>query len=141
MGVTSSEMALESMTNHESKFNVDSNDRCQHVYRRSGERFTDACVIENDRRGGPSVMVLAGFTNHHKTQLVFLEYGRGRFNGFTAQLYVVQVLQPIVLPFLTAHPGTVLQHDNARPNVVRLTQNFLAAKMSKRCHGRRYRRI
>ena len=95
----------------ECKFNVDSSDRRQHVYRRSGERFTDACVSDTNRWGGPSVMVWAGFTHHHTTQLVFLQYGRGRGQGFTAQRYVDQVLQPIVLPFLTAHPGTVLQQD------------------------------
>jgi transposase len=111
----------------ECKFNVDSSDRRQNVYRRSGERFTDACVIENNRWGGPSVMVWAGFTHHHKTRLVFLEYGRGRGRGLTAQRYVDQVLQPIILPFLTAHPGTILQQDNARPHSERLTQNFLAA--------------
>lgn len=65
----------------------------------------------------------AGFTHHHKTQLVFLDYGRGR--GLTAQRYVNQVLQPIVLPFIAAHPGTVLQKDNARPHTARVTQNFL----------------
>jgi hypothetical protein len=47
-----------------------------------------------------------------KTQLVFLEYGRGRGRGLTAQHYVDQMLQPIILPFLTAHLGPVLQHDN-----------------------------
>lgn len=111
----------------ECKFNVDSSDRRQHVYRRSGERFTDACVIETNRWGGPSVMVWAGFSHRHKTDLVFLEYGGGRGRGFTAQRYVDQVLQPVVLPFLNVHPGTVLQQDNARPHAARLTQNFLTA--------------
>ncbi|WAR02796.1 hypothetical protein MAR_009354 [Mya arenaria] len=36
-----------------------------------------------------------GFTHHHKTQLVFLEYSRGRGHGLTAQCNVDQVLQPI----------------------------------------------
>lgn len=109
----------------ECKFNIDSSDRRQHVYRRSGERFADTCVIETDRCGRGSVMIWAGFTRDHKTQLVFLEYGRGR--GLTAQRYLDQVLQPIVILFLAAHPGTVFQQDNARPHAARRTQNFLAA--------------
>jgi hypothetical protein len=73
-----------------SVFNVYSSDRRQHVYRRSGKTFTDACVIENDGWGWPSVMVWAGFTHHHKTHCVFLEYGRGRGRGLIAQRYVDQ---------------------------------------------------
>ena len=113
------------MFTDESRFCIDSSDRRQRVYRRSGERFADPCVVETDRWGGQSIMVWAGFTSHHKTQLVFLDFGRGRGRGLTAQHYIDQVLRPIALLFIVAHQGTVLQQDNARPHAARLTQNFL----------------
>ena len=107
------------MFTDESRFCIDSSDRRQRVYRRRGERF----VVEIDRWGGQSVMVWAGFTHHHKTQLIFFYFGRGRGRGPTAQHYIDQVFHPIALPSIVAHPGTVLQQDNARPHAARLTQN------------------
>jgi hypothetical protein len=60
MDVTPPKIALESMANRSVyglKFNVDSSDRRQHVIQRSGERFTNAFVIENDLWSGPRGMV------------------------------------------------------------------------------------
>ena len=73
----------------------------------------------------PFLQLLAGFTYHYKTELVFLLFGQRRSRGLTAQHYVDQVLRSIDLPFIVAHPRTVLQQDNARPHATRLTQNFL----------------
>ena len=96
-----------------------------HVYRREGERFSDACVLESNRWGGASTMVWGGFLGRHKTRLVFLDFGRGR-GGLTAQRYINNVLQPVVLPFMQQHPGAIFQQDNARPHAARITTNFLA---------------
>jgi len=41
-------------------------------------------------------MVWAVFTHRHKTQLVFLDYSRGRDRGLNAQRYVDHVLQLFV---------------------------------------------
>ena len=63
---------------------------------------------------------------NHKTQIVLLDFVQQCSCSTTAQYYIGQVLQQIVLPFIAVHQGTVLQHNNARPHAARLTQNFLA---------------
>ena len=42
----------------------------------------------------------------------------------TSQLYINEVLQPVVLPFVQQH-HVVLQDDNARPHRARIVQQFL----------------
>ena len=50
------------MFSDESRFSLQRSDRRQRVYRRLGERYSDACVREVDRFGGRgSVMVWVGF--------------------------------------------------------------------------------
>ena len=50
------------MFSDESRFSLQRSDRRQRVYRRLGERYSDACVREVDRfGGGGSVMVWVGF--------------------------------------------------------------------------------
>ena len=42
------------------------------VYRRRGERFANACVVERDRFGGGSVMVWGGIAHGIKSQLIIV---------------------------------------------------------------------
>lgn len=112
------------MFSDESRFAIDSSDRRNRVYRRVGERFADPCVLQSNRWGGASTMVWGGFMGRHKSRLVFLDFRRG---GLTAQRYINNVLQPVVLPFIQQHPGAIFQQDNARPHSARVTTNFLAA--------------
>jgi hypothetical protein len=49
---------------HESRFHLDSSDGRSRVYRRIGERYADACVIQRQSFGGGSVMVWGGITAH-----------------------------------------------------------------------------
>jgi hypothetical protein len=49
----------------ESRFHLDSSGGRSRVYRRVGERYADACVIQRQSFGGGSVMVLAMVTNQH----------------------------------------------------------------------------
>lgn len=116
----------------ECKVMVDSSDKRQHVYRRRGERYSDACVKEVDRWGRASTMIWAGISYHGKTDLVFLNDGvgrgarrGGRRGGITAQRYIDEVLRPVAVPYLRTHQGMLLQHDNARPHVARLTTQYL----------------
>ena len=44
----------------ECRFNLSHADERERAYRRRGERFADACVIERDRFGVGSVFVLGG---------------------------------------------------------------------------------
>ena len=117
----------------ESKIMCDHSDKRIHVYRRRGERFSDACVREIDRWGRASTMIWGGISHHGQTDLVFLDNGAGRGagraarrgRGLTAQRYVDEVLRPVAVPFIRQHPGMILQQDNARPHVARLTMQYL----------------
>ena len=115
----------------ETKVMVDSSDKRQNVYRRPGERFSDACVKEVDRWGRASTMIWAGISHMGKTDIVFLDNGVGRGGrrrargGLTAQRYVAEVLRPVAVPYIRRNPNMVLQQDNARPHTARFTVDFL----------------
>lgn len=104
----------------QSRLNLSHADGRLRVFRRKGERFSDACVIEGDRFGGCGVMVWCGIMGGRKTDLIII---RGNMN---AQAYIDNVLRPTVVPFMQRHGPGILMHDNARPHTARVTQNFLA---------------
>ena len=108
------------MFSDESRFSLQRSDRRQRVYRRLGERYSNACVREVDRNGGRggSVMVWGGISHGVKTPLVVIQ------GNITAVRYRDQVLMPHVLPLVNAHNLT-FQHDNARPHVARVCRDFL----------------
>ena len=93
------------------------------VRRRRRERHNEACIQRYNRWGGGSIPVWAGITQFDKTDLVVFD------RNVNAQTYVLDVLAPVVVPFINQHLGGqgTLQHDNARPHTARHTQNFLAA--------------
>ena len=106
------------MFSDESRFSIQRSDRRQRVYRRLGERYSNACVREVDRfGGGGSVMVWGGIFHGVKTPLVVIQ------GNLTAVRYRDQVLLPQVLPLVIAHNLT-FQHDNARPLVARVCRDF-----------------
>ncbi len=47
------------------------------------------------------------------------------WKGLTAQRYIDEVLRPVVSPYVAAQPGMILQQDNARPHIARITQQYL----------------
>jgi hypothetical protein len=51
-------------------FKQDSSDGRSRAYRRVGEQYADACVIQRQSLGGGSVMVWGGITAHGRTPLV-----------------------------------------------------------------------
>ena len=89
------------------------------VYRRRGERFADACVVERDRFGGGSVMVWGGIFHGIKSQLIIVA------GNMTAVRYRDEILRPVAVP-LVQQRNLILQQDNARPHVARVCQDFLA---------------
>ena len=85
----------------ESRFNLSHHDGRIRVFRRRGERFADSCLIERDRFGGGSVIVLDGIMGRRKTNLIVVQ---GNLN---AQGYINQILQPEAVPFPQRHgPAT-----------------------------------
>lgn len=104
----------------ESRFNLSHGDGRVRVYRRRGERFADACVLQRNRFGGGSVMIWGGIMGGLKTRLVVVN---GNLN---AQGYINQILAPEAVPFIQRQAQQVtLQQDNARPHTARVTQQFL----------------
>lgn len=104
----------------EARFNLSRADGRIRVYRRTGERYADCCVIQRDRFGGGSVMVWGGICGGRKTRLLVIN---GNLN---AQRYINEVLVPEVIPFLRQNgPNLNFQQDNARPHVARVVNDFL----------------
>jgi transposase len=109
------------MFSDESRFNVSFADRRNRVWRRPGERYADVCIVQHNRYGGGSVHVWGGFSYEHRTPLHVFTV------NVTADVYVNQVLRPIVVPFFHNHQDVgIFQHDNARPHTANVTRNFLA---------------
>ena len=103
----------------ESRFTLYRADGRRRVYRRRGERFADACVVERDRFGGGSVMVWGGIAHGIKSQLNIVA------GNMTAVRYRDEILRPVAVP-LVQQRNLILQQDNARPHVARVCQDFLA---------------
>lgn len=102
----------------ESRFLLRRTDGRVRVYRRRGERFAPNCVQQGDRFGGGSVMVWAGIHHAGRTPLVHVA------GALTGIRYRDEILQPHVIPHINANGG-LFQHDNARPHVARVCQEFL----------------
>ena len=77
----------------ESKFNLFFADGRQRVWRKDGERYSEGYVLETDRFGGGGIMVWAGISSFHRTDLIVLN------GGITGQAYVDNVLKTAVVPF------------------------------------------
>ena len=106
-----------------SRFNLRFHDGRIRVFRRQGESFSDATVSEHDRYGDGSVMVCAGMTVILKTQFCIID------GNLSAQRYVNEILQPVVVPFLgKMHQGAIFQDDNARPHRNRVVNDFIRLK-------------
>ena len=103
----------------ESRFTLFRADGRRRLYRRRGERFADACVFERDRYGGGSIMVWGGISHGVKSPLIVVP------GNLTAVRYRDEILRPVAVPLVQQHQMT-FQHDNARPHVARVCQDFLA---------------
>ena len=102
----------------ESRFLLSRADGRTRVYRRRGERYAPNCVQQVDRFGGGSVMVWAGIHHGGRTALVHVA---GTLTGIR---YRDEILQHHVIPHMNVNGG-MFQHDNARPHVARVNQEFL----------------
>ena len=96
----------------ESCFQLDMTDDRSRVYRRVGERYADACVIQRRYFSGCSVMVWGGVKERGRTLLV-VDAGY-----LTGRRYVI--------PFIQAQVNNVtFQQDNARPHIARVVRDYL----------------
>ena len=109
------------MFSDESRFQLYRADGRQRVYRRIGERFAACNVNQVDRFGGGSVMVWGAIRFGWRSQLLIID------GNLTANRYLDTVLTNQVVPYVQQHNNTIFMHDNARPHVARLCQDYLAA--------------
>ena len=70
-------------------------------------------------------MVWDGIMGRSKTNLIAVE------GSVNAQCYINQILQSEAVPFLQRHGPAILMHDNARPHVARICQQFLRNNVNK----------
>lgn len=104
----------------ESRFTISFCDGRERVWRRSGERYNDSCVIEHNRFGGGSVMVWAGIGIGQRTPL---QRVMGNMNAIS---YRDDILTPVVIPALQAiGEGAIFQDDNARAHRARIINDYL----------------
>ena len=83
------------------------------------ECFQDNCIIERASHGGGSVMVMAGVSLHHKTNIVFIK------GNLTAARYQHEVLDTEVIPLLRNHREMQLLHNGAPAHLARATTAYL----------------
>ena len=108
------------MTGITSYLLTDQGDGRARVYRRKGERYTDACVLQRNRFGGGSVMIWDGIVGGRKTRLIKVNC------NLNAQGYINQILAIEAIPFIQRHGVCVtLQQENASPHTARVTQRYL----------------
>ena len=108
------------MFSDESRFCLRFTDGRKRVWRRCGERYVRATIMEHDSYGGGSVMVWGGITYDRMTDLIVI---RGNMTG---QRYVNEILRPVVVPMANRiGQNFVFQDDNARPHRARVATDFL----------------
>ncbi|GFU93389.1 transposable element Tcb1 transposase [Trichonephila clavipes] len=63
-------------------------------------------------------MVWGGIRYHSRTPLVRIA------DTLNSQLYISEVLEPVVFPYIQGLATAIFQQDNARPHVARIVQRF-----------------
>lgn len=105
----------------ESRVCLRSPDGRERVYRRPNERFAECTITELISYHGGSVMVWAGISTDARTELIFVDNG-----ALNAHRYIEDILQEAVVPFgPLIGEQFILMHDNARPHVARVVNEYL----------------
>ncbi|GFY09019.1 transposable element Tcb1 transposase [Trichonephila clavipes] len=86
--------------------------------RHRGERMLNSCVMHRHTAHAPGIMAWGGIGYHSHTPLVPIA---GTLNS---QIYISEVLEPVVLPYVQGLATAIFQQDNARPNVARIVQRL-----------------
>ena len=88
---------------------ISSSDDRFRVYRRTGERYADACVIQRRSFGGGSVMVCGGKRELGRTPLVVVA------GNLIDIRYRDEIVQRYIIPFIQAQANNVtFQQDVCR---------------------------
>ncbi|GFS74027.1 transposable element Tcb1 transposase [Trichonephila clavipes] len=81
------------------------------VWRYSGERMLNSCVMHRHTGPAPDIMVWGGFGYHSRTPLVRIA------STLKSQRYISEVLEPVVLLYLQGLATAIFQQDTPRPHV------------------------
>ena len=106
------------MFSDESRFNMSYNDGRIRFRHYTGERNLTACILERHRGPMPSVMVWDTIGYNMRSRFLRIE---GYLNS---NRYIMEALQPKVLPLLQATPGAIFQQDNDWSHLARIVQAF-----------------
>lgn len=88
-------------------FSITGPDDINHYRKRKGEKIKNKICDQKLNRTG--VMVWAGICKEQKLKLHFFELGR----KINSKVYVAEVIEPIVAPFMRANPNYYFQQNNA----------------------------
>ena len=66
-------------------------------YRRRGERYSDACILQTDHFGGPSVMVSGAISFQGRSVLIRVQ------GNLTGHRYRDEILAPVVVTFFNTN--------------------------------------
>ncbi|RZC32058.1 DDE 3 domain containing protein [Asbolus verrucosus] len=91
----------------------------QRVRRLREERRNSAFSVEQHVAHTVGVMVWAAICYGSRSPLVFIQA------TMTAQQYIQEVLELVVVPYLQDIPNALYQQDNARPHVARVSPEWL----------------
>ncbi|UYV64260.1 hypothetical protein LAZ67_3000095, partial [Cordylochernes scorpioides] len=103
----------------ESRFLLCPENRRKRVWRRPGQRVDPGLTVEHHTGPQQGVMVWGAISFDSRTPLVVIPC------TLTAQRYIDDILRPVLLLFLSHHPGLTFQQDNARPHKARVTMDCL----------------
>ncbi|UYV63148.1 hypothetical protein LAZ67_2003293, partial [Cordylochernes scorpioides] len=84
-----------------------------------GQRVDPGLTVEHHTGPQQGVMVWDAILFDSRTSLAVIP------GTLTAQRYVDDILRPVLLPFLSHHPGLTFQQDSARPHTARVTMDCL----------------
>ena len=99
---------------------IDSSDGRSRAYRRVGERYADACVIQRQSFGGGQCY---GVGRHNSTWHNTIGCCRRKSDRYALW---DEIVQPYIIPFIQARANNVtFQQDNARPHVARVVRDYL----------------
>lgn len=112
----------------ETRVSLFCNDRRRRVYRRSGERFQQACIEETVSYGGGSCMFWGGISTDGRTELVCVSRpGGGRGQGsLNSHRYIREILEEHVVPYAGfIGRGFTFMHDNAPSHTAHIVGQYL----------------
>ncbi|GFT28507.1 transposable element Tcb1 transposase [Trichonephila clavipes] len=78
----------------------------------------NSCVMHRHTGPAPDIMAWGGIAYHSSPPPV-------RIAGFlNSQLYIAEVLEPVVIPYLQGLATAIFQQDNAQQHMARIGQRF-----------------